>query len=512
EALGNAADANAAMQEIAAQAVGYGYFTQSLIVLDTDPRRLETKLRAVEREINGLGFVTIDEARDGNVIDAFLGAVPGNAQHNIRRPMVSTLNLAHAMPSSSVWAGPRYCQNDLFPGNQNLDHAPPHMFAVTGETTPFRFSTYVGDVGHAMVIGPTGAGKSVLLNLAETQFRRYEAAQVYIFDKGGSSRITTDHVGGHFYDLGGDSSPAFQPLAHVDNDQERAWAQTWLIDIIVGEGVDITPQRKRAIWDALNELGADDSPVEQRTISGFTVLVQDPDIKEALHPFTVDGAHGYLLDATHDDVSLGSWLAFEMEELMNTPQMVMPVLTYLFHRLEQRFDAKRPSLLVLDEAWLFLDHPAFSAKIREWLKVLRKANVAVWFATQSLADVAQSKIMPTLIEACMTKIFLPNSSARNDEVAKFYRMFGLNDKQLDILASSTPKRDYYLTSPQGNRLFSLGLGPLALAVCGATGKEAQREAIAIRNATSTTREFNEAYLAHLVNKHDQAQVSKPASQ
>lgn len=126
----------------------------------------------------------------------------------------------------------------------------------------------------------------------------------------------------------------------------------------------------------------------------------------------------------------------------------MPVLTYLFHRLEQRFDAKRPSLLVLDEAWLFLDHPAFSAKIREWLKVLRKANVAVWFATQSLADVAQSKIMPTLIEACMTKIFLPNSSARNDEVAKFYRMFGLNDKQLDILASSTPKRDYYLTSPQ----------------------------------------------------------------
>lgn len=163
----------------------------------------------------------------------------------------------------------------------------------------------------------------------------------------------------------------------------------------------------------------------------------------------------------------------------------MPVLTYLFHRLEQRFDAKRPSLLVLDEAWLFLDHPAFSAKIREWLKVLRKANVAVWFATQSLADVAQSKIMPTLIEACMTKIFLPNSSARNDEVAKFYRMFGLNDKQLDILASSTPKRDYYLTSPQGNQLFSLGLGPLALAVCGATGKEAQRDAIAIRKTTNS---------------------------
>ncbi|WP_045761407.1 DUF853 family protein [Xanthomonas albilineans] len=512
EALTNAAEANAAMQEIAAEAVSYGYFTQSVIVLDTDPRRLETKLRAVEREINGLGFVTIDEARDGNAIDAFLGAVPGNVQHNIRRPMVSTLNLTHAMPSSSVWAGPRYCQNDLFPGNQNLDHAPPHMFVVTGETTPYRFSTYVGDVGHTMVIGPTGAGKSVLLNLAETQFLRYEAAQVYVFDKGGSSRITTEHVGGRFYDLGGHGGPAFQPLAYVDNYQERAWAQEWLIDIIVGEGLEMTPQRKRAIWNALNELAAPSSPVEQRTISAFTVLVQDPDIKLALHPFTVDGPYGYLLDAMHDDVALGSWLVFEMEELMNTPQVVMPVLTYLFHRLEQRFDAKRPSILVLDEAWLFLDHPAFSAKIREWLKVLRKANVAVWFATQSLADVAQSKIMPTLIEACMTKIFLPNSSARNDEVAKFYRILGLNDKQLDIIANSTPKRDYYLTSPQGNRLFSLGLGPLALAVCGATSKEAQRDVITIRKTTSSTLQFNQAYLTHLVNKHDQAQSSKPANQ
>lgn len=510
EALANAADANAAMQEIAAEAVGYGYFTQSLIVLDSDPRRLETKLRAVEREINGLGFVTVDEARDGNAIDAFLGAVPGNAQHNIRRPMVSTLNLAHAMPSSGVWAGPVYCQNDLFPGNSRLNHSPAHIFAVTGGTTPFRFSTYVGDVGHTLIVGPTGAGKSVFLNTAEAQFRRYEDAQVYIFDKGGSSRIVTDNVGGTFYDLGGVGSPAFQPLADVKDDLQRSWAQEWLIDIIIGEGIEMNPQRKRAIWDALNEMAA--GPREQCTISAFTVLVQDPDIKQALHPFTVDGAHGHLLDATHDDVSLGSWLAFEMEELMNTPQVVMPVLSYLFHKLEQRFDAKRPSILVLDEAWLFLDHPAFSAKIREWLKVLRKANVAVWFATQSLADVAQSKILPTLIEACMTKIFLPNKSARNEEVAGVYRMFGLNDKQLDIIANSTPKSDYYLTSPQGNRLFSLGLGPLALAICGATGKEIQREALAIRRNTTGTREFNEAYLAHLVNKHDQEQLTKPAGE
>lgn len=499
EAVANAADADAAMQELAAEAVNYGYFTQVLIVLDTDPRRLEQKLGLIEREINGLGFVTVNEVRDGNAIDAFLGAVPGNCQHNIRRPMVSTINLAHAMPSSAVWAGPEHCQNDMFPGNKNRDHSPAHVYAVTGGTTPFRLSTFVGDVGHTLVIGPTGAGKSVFLNVLEAQWMRYEGAQVYVFDKGGSSRVLTEAVGGTFYDLGGDRSPAFQPLARVDDERERMWAQDWLVDIVTGEGLDMNPERKRAIWNALTNMAS--GPAAQRTMSAFTVLVQDKDVKEALMPFTVDGAYGHLLDSDHDDLSLGRWLAFEMEELMQARPVVMPVLSYLFHRLEERFkEGGAPSLLVLDEAWLFLDHPAFAAKIREWLKVLRKANVAVVFATQSLADVAQSKIVPTLIEACMTKIYLPNSSARNDEIAKVYRQFGLNEKQLDILMGGTPKQDYYLTSPVGNRLFSLGLGPLALAYCAATGKETQREALAIRRAAPSTQAFNEAFLAAIVKR------------
>jgi type IV secretory pathway VirB4 component len=71
---------------------------------------------------------------------------------------------------------------------------------------------------------------------------------------------------------------------------------------------------------------------------------------------------------------------FETEALMGQAGVVAPVLTYLFHRLEERFDG-RPTLLVLDEAWIFLDHPLFAARIREWLKTLRKKNVAVLFAT-----------------------------------------------------------------------------------------------------------------------------------
>ena len=156
-----------------------------------------------------------------------------------------------------------------------------------------------------------------------------------------------------------------------------------------------------------------------------------------------------------------------MEELMPHRALVSPVLTYLFHRLEARFDG-RPTLLVLDEAWTFLDDALFAARIREWLKTLRKKNVAVVFATQSLADIERSTIAPALIESCPTRIFLPNDRAIEPQARAAYERFGLNDRQIGLIAQATPKRHYYLQSRRGNRLFELGLGPIALALCGAS--------------------------------------------
>jgi type IV secretion system protein VirB4 len=160
-----------------------------------------------------------------------------------------------------------------------------------------------------------------------------------------------------------------------------------------------------------------------------------------------------------------------MEHLMHTPRMLPPVLTYLFHRLEQRFHEGVPTLLVLDEAWVFLDHPLFAARIREWLKVLRKRNTSVIFATQSLADVQQSAIAAAINESCPTRLFLPNPRAVEASIATYYRGYGLNDRQIELLAMATPKRQYYYQGRQGNRLFDLELGPIALAFCGAGSPE-----------------------------------------
>ncbi len=125
----------------------------------------------------------------------------------------------------------------------------------------------------------------------------------------------------------------------------------------------------------------------------------------------MEGPFGHLLDAAEDKLSFGDVECFETETLMrDAAGAVPPVLTYLFHRLDARFDGS-PTLLILDEAWVFLDDPLFAARIREWLKTLRKKNVAVVFATQSLADIANSTIAPAVIESCPQRIFLPNDRA-----------------------------------------------------------------------------------------------------
>jgi type IV secretion system protein TrbE len=482
DATNKAADADLALQELADDLVSYGYFTATVIVSDRDPKVLEIKTRAVEKTINSRGLGTITESL--NAVEAWLGTLPGHTRANVRRPPLNSLNLAHLMPISAVWAGPEK--------NRHLA-APVLMHTITSGSTPFRLSLHVSDVGHTMIIGPTGAGKDVLMATMQVQFMRYKNAQVYVFDKGGSSRALTAGMRGDFYDLGAESSGlAFQPLAGIDNETERTWATGWILEILQQENLPLTPLIKASVWSTLTTLAS--APVPERTISGFIALSQHSGIRQALGFLSIDGPLGRIFDATSDTLNYSRWQVFEMETLMNMPQAIAPALSYLFHRLEQRFDGS-PTMLFLNEAWIFLDSPVFTPKIREWLKVCRKLNVSVIFATQGLNDVVGSSIASALIESCPTRIFLPNDMALQEESAQVYYRFGLNKRQVQILAQSQPKRQYYYQSSLGNRLFELGLGPLALAYCAISSREEQKEIQRILRECGKE-EFNTAWLQY----------------
>ncbi|WP_273728950.1 conjugal transfer protein TrbE [Brucella gallinifaecis] len=465
DAANKALDADAALQDLGSDQVGEAYVTATVTVWDADPRIADEKLRLAEKVIQSHDFTAIVETV--NAIEAWMGSIPGHVYANVRQPPISTLNLAHMMPLSAVWAGPEK--------DEHLD-APPLFYAKTEGATPFRFSLHVGDVGHTMVVGPTGAGKSVLLALMALQFRRYQRSQVFAFDFGGSIRAATLAMRGDWQDLGGSLSDdtalmntgSLQPFAGIHDTPERAWAADWLVDILIREGVEITPDVKEHLWTALTSLAS--APVVERTITGLTVLLQSSALKQALRPYCIGGPYGRLLDAEMEWLGEASVQAFETEGLIGTGA-APAVLSYLFHRIESRFDG-RPSLLIIDEGWRALDDGGFASKIKEWLKTLRKKNVAVVFSSQSLADIEASPIAPVIVESCPTRIFLANERAIEPQIATVYRQFGLNDRQIEIVARATPKRDYYCQSRRGNRLFELGLGHIALALCASSDKAA----------------------------------------
>lgn len=464
DAANKAADADLALQELGADYAGEAYVTATVTVWDDDPRIAAEKLRLVEKAIQGRDFTAMPETI--NAVDAWLGSLPGHVYANVRQPPISTLNLAHMIPLSAVWAGP---ERDEHFG------APTLLFGKTEGSTPFRFSLHVGDVGHTLVVGPTGAGKSVLLALMALQFRRYSRSQVFAFDFGGSIRAAALAMGGDWHDLGGGltdgsaESVSLQPLAGIHHVPERAWAADWIVAILMREGVAITPEVKEHLWTALTSLAS--APVVERTITGLAVLLQSNDLKQALRPFCVGGAYGRLLDAEHEHLGEASVQAFETEGLIGTGA-APAVLAYLFHRIEDRLDG-RPTLLIVDEGWLALDDEGFAGQLREWLKTLRKKNASVVFATQSLSDIDNSPIAPAIIESCPTRVLLPNERAIEPQITAIYRRFGLNDRQIEILARAMPKRDYYCQSRRGNRLFELGLSDVALALCAASSKADQ---------------------------------------
>jgi len=379
--------------------------------------------------------------------------------------------LADLLPTSSIWTGSPTAPCPMYP-----PMSPALMHCVTIGATPFRLNLHVRDLGHTIMFGPTGAGKSTHLAILAAQLRRYAGMSIYVFDKGmsmyplaaGIRAGSKGKTGLHFTVASDDDHLAFCPLQFLETKGDRAWAMEWIDTILALNGVDSTPAQRNEIGNAIMSMHASGA----RTLSEFSLTIQDTAIREAIKQYTVDGTMGHLLDADEDGLALSDFTVFEIEELMNLGEKyALPVLLYIFRRIERGLKGQ-PAVIMLDEAWIMLGHPAFRDKIREWLKVLRKANCLVFMSTQSLSDLMSAgSMVDVVVESTATKIFLPNLYARDEEIAALYRRMGLNNRQIEILATAIPKRQYYYMSESGRRLYDLALGPLALAFVGASDKE-----------------------------------------
>ncbi len=450
------------ISEASSGIVLYGYYTSTIVIMEKDKDALQAALEVVRNFINNLGFNARIETI--NTVEAYLGSLPGHAVENLRRPMIHTLNLSDLLPISSIWPGHRYCPNPFYP-----PQSPPLIVASTTGNTPFRLNLHVGDLGHTLIFGPTGTGKSTLLAMIAAQFRKYRDATVFAFDKGYSLYPLCSGIeDASHYDVGIDASIEFCPLAKLEKDSQQAWAEEWLISCLKLQNVDITPEKRSAVKSALHQ----HRESGDKSLHDFVVNLQDREMSLALERYTVnDTQNSAMLDAEADTIRTSQFNVFELEHLMDMGEdIILPTITYLFHKIEESLTGQ-PTIIILDEAWIALGHEVFRSKIREWLKVLRKSNCIVIMATQSISDAANSGILDVINESCPTKIYLPNSTAKDESSAKLYEGLGLNRREIEILSKLTPKQDYYYRSSEGRRLFNLKLGDIALAMTGATGKE-----------------------------------------
>ena len=473
DAVAMAGDADQAMTENNEGLVRYGYYTNTIIVMDEDLTIVDQNAREVTKLLaNNQCPANVE---DMNAVEAYLGSLPANGFSNIRRPMIHSLNLAHLLPLTAVWSG--HAEHPA-PADMYPPHSPPLLIAATAGATPLRVSLHVGDLGHFGIFGPPGAGKSTFLDLLITSHFRYPNAQVFGFDYGYSMYTLCVAAGGAHYDIGAEGSPhAFCPLAQLETAGDLAWAAQYLellVTLRLPAGAALSVGQQNEIAEALANMAADTALSRHRTITNIRSSIQDRDIKEALKYYTLDGPLGHLLDCESDSLSgtNGRFFVFETTHLLELgDRAVIPVFMHIFRQIEKRVTRRVPTLIPIDEGWKTFSHPLAIDRLKQWLKTMRKENAAVGFTTQNLTDILNSPIAPIIIDNIPTKFMLANPEAATENVAPIYRSFGLNDTEIALLSTARPKRDYYLTNADGRRSFQLRLGPVALAFVGISGKE-----------------------------------------
>lgn len=458
----------------------FGYWTCQIVFMSEEMATLEYAIKDFKGFLDSAGFDSLLE--DINAVDAYLGTIPGHGSCNARRVFVNSRQLSHLLPLGSLWAGDeKVSRSSLLPKD-----APVCFMANATGNTPFRYNVDHQDIGHGVTLGPTGAGKTTFEQFKMTQFYRYPNAHGFIFDKDLSQYGWTYAMGGKHYHIGEDDSLGFAPFQNLETNTQLNQAKLFVEMLCELQNMKISPKERQYISDGVNRLSK--VPIgEDRSITALISNIHES-IKEPLRFYALDGSFT-MLDSMVDSVEDGYLHCFEMGWLIKQKhQYYMPVLMHQFNTITnflEKAATTKPTFIYLEEAWQYIEHEAFSKYIVDWAKTLRKFNARLWLATQSLADLydpSTGKLKAStaaILDACSTRVFLPNVQM-DSSIEDLYRQIGLTDRQIEIVKSSEPKRQYYVVRPpledsknqfSGNRLFDLGWTnlekkPLALSFIG----------------------------------------------
>lgn len=419
EAAAERADMFAARDALGTGAVSFGDHHLTVLVRERNLARLDEATAACSAALADIGAIAVRE--DTNLEPAFWAQFPGNEQYVVRRALISSANMAGFGSLHGFALGQAS-------GNHWGDAV---TLLETTSATPFFFNFHHGDLGNFSIIGPSGSGKTVVMNFLAAQAQKF-APRTILFDKDRGAELFVRAIGGRYDRIVAGQPTGFNPLAMPDTAVNRAFLRDWLAVLLKAEG----PEDLALIAGAVDAAYANDGSLRRlrhfRELLAGTRRPQPGDLADRLSAWIADGEHGWLFDNDRDRLDLSNRvLGFDMTALLDNPRLRTPVMMYLFHRIDERLDGS-PTMILIDEGWKALDDEVFAARIRDWLKTLRKRNALVGFATQSARDALESRIATALVEQTATMIFMPNSRARAED---YCDGFGLTSHELALIRS-----------------------------------------------------------------------------
>lgn len=428
-AISQIGEINQALDDAMSGRIGFGKHHMTILCIEDSKKELENVLSMAATELGNTGISPVRETV--NLEPCFWAQLPGNQAFVARRATINTLNLASFASLHNYPTGKPH-------GNHWGDYV---TVLDTTSGTPFFFNFHVRDVGHTTIIGPTGAGKTVLMNFLCAQAQKFNC-RLFFFDKDRGAEIFLRALGAKYTVLDPSSPCNFNPLQLDDTGETRGFLQEWLKMLISTNKEPVTAENIAKLNDAIvGNYKLDKKDRTLRNIAPFLGIGGDGSLASRIAMWHGNGSHACIFDNEADtiDFSKNNCFGFEMAELLKDPTSLGPTLSYVFHKINLSLDGT-PTMIVLDEAWALIDNPVFAPKIKDWLKVLRKLNCFVIFATQSVEDASKSAISDTLIQQTATQIFLPNLKAT--EVYK--TNFMLSEREFTLIKTTDPGSRFFL--------------------------------------------------------------------
>jgi type IV secretion system protein VirB4 len=390
---------------------------------------LETALAMASNELVNVG---INPTREKLIMEqCFWAQLPANFDFIGRKAKINSLNVSGFASMHNYPVG-------KISGN-HWGNAVSVFNTTSG--TPYYFNFHARDVGHTTIIGPTGAGKTVLMNFLSAQAQKFNC-RMFFFDKDRGAEIFIRALNGKYTHIDPGKKCFFNPLQLDDTMENRNLITEWLCALISSNNENVSADDLEVVNQAVEgnfKLHKQDRVLHN--IAPFFGLEGPGTIASRLKQWHSTGRYAAVFDNVNDVVNFktDTVFGFEMGDVLANKACLVPVLLYLFHRIQMSLDGT-PTMIILDEAWALIDNKVFAGKIKDWLKTLRKLNGFVVFATQSVEDAVNSGISDTLIQQTATQIFLPNPKATD----AYRKAFMLSEREFNLLKNTDPGSRYFL--------------------------------------------------------------------